>query len=88
MLLNKKYTNLYNNSVQDKVILFTLAEFVIYAKNHTDEKVIINDMTNAVRTCVNKGIYDINVIGDNKQDPYESFVQQMIEFVKAMDKEW
>ena len=87
MLLNKKYTNLYNDSVQDKVILFTLAEFVTYAKNHTDEKVIINDMTNAVKTCVNKGIYDIDVIGVNKQDPYESFVQQMIEFVDEMDKE-
>ena len=88
MLLNKKYTNLYNNSVQDKVILFTLAEFATYAKDHTDEEVIINDMTNAVKTCVNKGIYDIDVIGDNKQDPYESFVQQMIEFVDEMDKEW
>ena len=87
MLLNKKYTNLYNNSVQDKVILFTLAEFATYAKDHTDEEVIINDMTNAVKTCVNKGIYDIDVIGDNKQDPYESFVQQMIEFVDEMDKE-
>ncbi len=87
MLLNKKYTNLYNNSVQDKVILFTLAEFATYAKDHTDEEVIINDMTNAVKTCVNKGIYDIDVIGDNKQDPYESFAQQMIEFVEEMDKE-
>lgn len=88
MLLNKKYTNLYSDSVQDKVILFTLAEFVTYAKDHTDEKVIINDMTNAVKTCVNKGIYDVDVIDDNKQlDPYESFVQQMIEFVEAMDKE-
>ena len=84
MLLTKKYTNLYNESVQDKVILFTLAEFVTYAKDHIDEEVIINDMTNAVKTCVNKGYYEIKPVDGicSDSEAYENFAEQVFGFIE------
>ena len=75
----KKYKELHNESVQDKILIATMSEFIVQVLSH---------MTNAVKTCVNKEIYDLKMIDntDNK-DTYECFAEQMLEFVRKMDKE-
>ena len=46
-------------------------------------------MINAVKTCVNKGLYDVTPVDDNytQDNAYYSFVEQMFSFVDEMDKE-
>ena len=88
-ILRKKYDNLYQESIQDKMFLITLSEFVIHIKEHTDKEIVTNDMINAVKTCVNKEIYDIKAVDDSYTDDnaYYSFAMQMFNFVDEMDKE-
>ena len=88
-ILRKKYDNLYQESIQDKMFLITLSEFVIHIKEHTDKEIATNDMINAVKTCVNKGLYEVTTVDDNYiQDvSYYSFAEQIFKFVEDMDKE-
>ena len=46
-------------------------------------------MVNAVKTCVNKGLYDVTPVDDNytQDNAYYSFAEQMFSFVDEMDKE-
>ena len=56
---------------------------------HSDKRTVANDMMNAVKTCVNKGYYDITSINDNCTDDiaYYNFAEQMFKIVEDMDKE-
>ena len=85
----KRYNELLKESIQDKLFLATLSEFVIHTKAHTDKEIVTNDMVNAVKTCVNKEIYDIKAVDDSCTDDnaYYSFAMQMFSFVDEMDKE-
>ena len=85
----KRYNELLKESIQDKLFLATLSEFVIHTKAHTDKEIVTNDMVNAVKTCVNKEIYDIKAVDDSCTDDnaYYSFAGQMFKFVEEMDKE-
>ena len=85
----KKYNELLKEAIQDKLFLATLSEFVIHTKAHTDKEIVTNDMINAVKTCVNKEIYDIKAVDDSYTDDnaYYSFAMQMFSFVDEMDKE-
>ena len=85
----KKYNELLKEAIQDKLFLATLSEFVIHTKAHTDKEIVTNDMVNAVKTCVNKEIYDIKAVDDSYTDDnaYYSFAMQMFNFVDEMDKE-
>ena len=85
----KRYNELLKESIQDKLFLATLSEFVIHTKAHTDKEIVTNDMINAVKTCVNKEIYDIKAVDDSYTDDnaYYSFAEQMFKFVEEMDKE-
>ena len=85
----KRYNELLKESIQDKLFLATLSEFVIHTKAHTDKEIVTNDMVNAVKTCVNKEIYDIKAVDDSYTDDnaYYSFAMQMFNFVDEMDKE-
>ena len=87
--LCKKYKELYEMEVQEKTMLITLSEFVVHIKEHTDKEIITNDMVNAVKTCVNKGLYEVTPINDNytQDNAYYSFAEQMFSFVDEMDKE-
>ena len=87
--LCKKYRNLYDESVQDKTVLVTLSKFVIHTMEHSDKRTVANDMMNAVKTCVNKGYYDITPINSDCTDniAYYSFAEQMFKFIEDMDKE-
>ena len=89
VILRKKYDNLYQELIQDKMFLITLSKFVIHIKEHTDKEIVTNDMINAVKTCVNKEIYDIKAVDDSYTDDnaYYSFAMQMFNFVDEMDKE-
>ena len=89
VILRKKYDNLYQELIQDKMFLITLSKFVIHIKEHTDKEIITNDMVNAVKTCVNKGLYEVTPIDDDytEEDSYYSFAGQMFKFVEEMDKE-
>ena len=84
----KQYKELHNDSVQDKILIATYSEFVIQVLSHSEYEIVENDMINAVKTCVNKEIYDLKMIDntDNK-DTYEYFAKQMLEFVRNMNKE-
>ena len=46
-------------------------------------------MVNAVKTCVNKGLYEVTPVDDNytQDNAYYSFAEQMFKFVEEMDKE-
>ena len=89
VILRKKYDNLYQELIQDKMFLITLSEFVIHIKEHTDKEIVTNDMVNAVKTCVNKELYDVKAVDDNytQDNAYYSFAMQMFSFVDEMDKE-
>ena len=86
----KRYNELLKEAIQDKLFLATLSEFVIHTKAHTDKEIVTNDMINAVKTCVNKELYDVKAVDDNYTDDnaYYSFAEQMFKFVEEMDKEW
>ena len=85
----KRYNELLKEAIQDKLFLATLSEFVIHTKAHTDKEIVTNDMVNAVKTCVNKELYDVKAVDDNYTDDntYYSFAMQMFSFVEEMDKE-
>ena len=87
--LCKKYKELYEEAIQDKLFLATLSEFVIHTKAHTDKEIVTNDMVNAVKTCVNKGLYEVTPVDDNytQDNAYYSFAEQMFKFVEEMNKE-
>lgn len=84
----KQYKELHNETIQDKILIATYSEFVMQVLSHSEYEIVNNDMINAVKTCVNKEIYDLKMIDntDNK-DTYECFAEQMLEFVRKMDKE-
>ena len=86
----KRYNELLKEAIQDKLFLATLSEFVIHTKAHTDKEIVTNDMVNAVKTCVNKELYEVTPVDDNYTDDnaYYSFAEQMFKFVDEMDKEW
>ena len=85
----KRYNELLKESIQDKLFLATLSEFVIHTKAHTDKEIVTNDMINAVKTCVNKELYDVKAVDDDytQDNAYYSFAMQMFSFVDEMDKE-
>ena len=58
-------------------------------KAHTDNEVITNDMVNAVKTCVNKGYYEIKPVDGvcSDSEAYENFAEQVFSFVEKIDKE-
>ena len=86
----KRYNELLKEAIQDKLFLATLSEFVIHTKAHSDKEIVTNDMVNAVKTCVNKGLYEVTPVDDNytQDNAYYSFAMQMFSFVEDMDKEW
>ena len=85
----KRYNELLKEAIQDKLFLATLSEFVIHTKAHSDKEIVTNDMVNAVKTCVNKELYDVKAVDDDYTDDnaYYSFAMQMFSFVDEMDKE-
>lgn len=85
----KRYNELLKEAIQDKLFLATLSEFVIHTKAHSDKEIVTNDMINAVKTCVNKGLYEVTPVDDNytQDNAYYSFAMQMFSFVDDMDKE-
>ena len=85
----KRYNELLKESIQDKLFLATLSEFVIHIKAHTDKEIVTNDMVNAVKTCVNKELYEVTPVDDNytQDNAYYSFAEQMFKFVEEMNKE-
>ena len=85
----KRYNELLKEAIQDKLFLATLSEFVIHTKAHTDKEIVTNDMVNAVKTCVNKGLYEVTPVDDNytQDNAYYSFAEQMFKFVEEMNKE-
>ena len=50
---NNKYTQFQNEITQNYIFLVTFAEFIMYTKSHTDNKIVINDMINAIKNCWN-----------------------------------
>ena len=85
----KRYNELFKEAIQNKLFLATLSGFVIHTKAHTDKEIVTNDMVNAVKTCVNKGLYEVTPVDDNytQDNAYYSFAEQMFKFVEEMDKE-
>ena len=85
----KRYNELLKEVIQDKLFLATLSEFVIHTKAHSDKEIVTNDMINAVKTCVNKELYDVTPVDDDytQDNTYYSFAEQMFKFVEEMDKE-
>lgn len=86
---NKKYDALFFDATHDRAFLVTLSEFVIHTKAHSDTEVVTNDMINAIKTCVNKRLYNVTLIDDNfaltQNEIYYSFAEQMFKFVEDMD---
>ena len=87
--LCSKYTKLYEESSQDRIFLVTLVEYILHTKAHTDNETVTNDMINAVKTCVNKGYYEIKPVDGicSDSEAYENFAEQVFNFVEKIDKE-
>ena len=84
---SKQYKELYNESVQDKILIATYSEFVMQVLSHSEYEIVENDMINAVKTCVNKEIYDLKMIDDtNNKDTYECFAEQVLTFVQQNEE--
>ena len=84
-----QYKELHNESIQDKILIATMSEFIVQVSLHSEYEIVNNDMINAVKTCVNKEIYDLKMIDNiENKDTYEYFAKQMLEFVRKMYKEW
>lgn len=84
---SKQYEELHNTSVQDKILIATYSEFVVQVLSHSEYKIVENDMINAVKTCVNKEIYDLKMIDDtNNKDTYECFAEQVLTFVQQNEE--
>lgn len=85
---SKQYEELHNESIQDKILIATMFEFVMQVLLHSEYEIVETDMINAVKTCINKEIYDLKMVDStNNKDTYECFAKQMLEFVRKMDKE-
>ena len=84
----KQYKELHNESIQDKILIATYSEFVIQILSHSEYEIVENDMINAVKTCVNKEIYDLKMIDDtNNKDTYECFAEQVLTCVQQNKEE-
>ena len=78
---------MYNESVQDKILIATYSEFVMQVLSHSEYEIIETDMINAVKTCINKEIYDLKMIDDtNNKDTYECFAEQVLTFVQQNEE--
>ena len=85
---SKQYKDSHNETIQNKILIATYSEFVIQVLSHSEYEIVENDIINAVKTCVNKEIYDLKMIDNiENKDTYEYFAKQMLEFVRKMDKE-
>ena len=83
-----QYKELHNESIQDKILIATYSEFVIQILSHSEYEIVENDMINAVKTCVNKEIYDLKMIDDtNNKDTYECFAEQVLTCVQQNKEE-
>ena len=87
--LCKMNRKLYEEKAQDRAFLITLSEFVVHIKSNLDEDIVANNMANAVKTCVNKGLYEVKPVDYDytEEDAYYSFAGQMFKFVEEIDKE-
>ena len=84
---SKQYEELHNESIQDKILIATYSEFVIQILSHSEYEIVENDMINAVKTCVNKEIYDVKMVDStNNKDTYECFAEQVLTFVQQNEE--
>ena len=84
---SKQYKELHNESIQDKILIATMSEFIVQVSLHSEYEIVNNDMINAVKTCVNKEIYDLKMIDDtNNKDTYECFAKQVLTFVQQNEE--
>ena len=84
----KQYKDSHNETIQDKILIATYSEFVMQVLSHSEYEIVENDMINAVKTCVNKEIYDLKMIDDtNNKDTYECFAEQVLACVQQNKEE-
>ena len=84
---SKQYKDSHNETIQDKILIATYSEFVMQVLSHSEYEIVENDMTNAVKTCVNKEIYDLKMIDDtNNKDTYECFAEQVLTCVQQNEE--
>ena len=82
-----QYKELHNESIQDKILIATMSEFIVQVLSHSEYEIIETNMINAVKTCVNKEIYDLKMIDDtNNKDTYEYFAEQVLTFVQQNEE--
>ena len=85
---SKQYKDSHNETIQDKILIATYSEFVMQVLSHSEYEIVENDMINAVKTCVNKEIYDLKMIDDtNNKDTYECFAEQVLTCVQQNKEE-
>ena len=84
---SKQYKELHNESVHDKILIATMSEFIVQVSLHSEYEIVNNDMINAVKTCVNKEIYDLKMFDStNNKDTYECFAEQVLTFVQQNEE--
>lgn len=84
---SKQYKDSHNETIQDKILIATYSEFVIQILSHSEYEIVENDMINAVKTCINKEIYDLKMIDStNNKDTYECFAEQVLTFVQQNEE--
>ena len=84
-----QYKELHNESIQDKILIATMSEFIVQVLSHSEYEIVNNDMINAVKTCVNKGYYEIKPVDGvcSDSEAYENFAEQVFSFIEKIDKE-
>ena len=83
-----QYKELHNESIQDKILIATYSEFVIQILSHSEYEIVETDMINAVKTCINKEIYDLKMVDStNNKDTYECFAKQVLACVQQNKEE-
>lgn len=80
---SKQYKDSHNETIQDKILIATYSEFVMQVLSHSEYEIVETDMINAVKTCINKEIYDLKMVDStNNKDTYECFAEQVLTFVQ------
>ena len=83
----KQYKDSHNETIQDKILIATYSEFVVQVLSHSEYKIVETDMINAVKTCINKEIYDLKMVDStNNKDTYECFAEQVLTFVQQNEE--
>lgn len=75
---DKKYIKLLDAYTSDMVYSTTLTRFMIYLSTHTQHDVMLQDMINAVKSCLNSELYTVTELETGDDISCEKFAEAIL----------